>query len=138
MRIAVSACLLGEKCKYNGGDNLNARVIDFVRGHEVIPVCPERAAGMPSPRPPVEIRCGRLVDCHGRDVDACYRAGVARTMEMLEERPVDMAILQPRSPTCGVHQVYDGSFSGVRVAGQGILAQALAERGIPLREPEEL
>ena len=138
MRIVVSACLLGEKCKYNGGDNRNARVIDFVQGHEVIPVCPERAAGMPSPRPPVEIRCGRLVDCHGHDVDACYRAGVARTIAMLGDKPVDLAILQPRSPTCGVHQVYDGTFSGVRTEGRGILAQALAERGIPLREPEEL
>ena len=59
MRIVVSACLLGEKCKYNGGDNRNARVIDFVQGHEVIPVCPERAAGMPSPRPPVERNANR-------------------------------------------------------------------------------
>ena len=92
----------------------------------------------PVDRPPVEIRCGRLVDCHGHDVDTCYRAGVSRTIAMLGNAPVDLAILQPRSPTCGVHQVYDGTFSGVRTEGQGILAQALAERGTPLREPEEL
>ena len=138
MRIVVSACLLGEKCKYNGGDNRNARVIDFVKGHEVIPVCPERAAGMPSPRPPVEIRCGRLVDCHGHDVDTCYRAGVSRTIAMLGDAPVDLAILQPRSPTCGVHQVYDGTFSGRLVPGQGLTAALLRRRGLEVFSEETL
>lgn len=136
MRIAVSACLLGENCKYNGGNNYNAKVAAFVRGHEVVPLCPERRCGMPSPRPRVEIRAGRLVDEFGTDVDTLYRRGVADSIADMGH--VDMAILQPRSPTCGVHQAYDGSFSGKLLPGQGALAAALAALGIPIYEPEEL
>ena len=138
MRIAVSACLLGENCKYNGGNNRCQAVIDYVQGHEVIPVCPERRCGMPSPRPRVEILHGRLVDEFGKDVDALYRQGVADTLCDLGEEPIDMAILQPRSPTCGVYQIYDGTFSGVRLEGQGALAAALKKLGVTLKEPWEL
>lgn len=138
MRIAVSACLLGENCKYSGGNNLNQAVADFVRGHEVIPVCPERRCGMPAPRPRVEILNGRLVDEFGKDVDALYRQGVADTLADLGEEKVDLAILQPRSPTCGAYQVYDGTFSGKLLEGRGALAAALQERGIPVKEPWEL
>lgn len=137
MRIAVSACLLGENCKYSGGSNRNQQVIDFVQGHEVIPVCPERRCGAACPRPRVEILHGRLVDEFGHDVDALYRQGVADTMRDLPEG-VGLAILQPRSPTCGAYQIYDGSFSGKLVDGQGALAAALREAGIPVKEPWEL
>lgn len=136
MRIAVSACLLGEKCKYNGGDNANAKVAAFVQGHEVVPLCPERRCGMPSPRPRVEIRAGRLVDEFGTDVDELYRRGVAGSIADMGR--VDMAILQPRSPTCGARQVYDGSFSGRLLPGQGALAAALTALGVPVYEPEDL
>lgn len=136
MRIAVSACLLGENCKYNGGDNYSEKVAAFVQGHEVVPLCPERRCGMPSPRPRVEIRAGRLVDEFGTDVDTLYRQGVADSIADMGK--VDMAILQPRSPTCGAHQVYDGSFSGRLLPGQGALAAALMALGIPVYEPENL
>lgn len=138
MRIAVSACLLGENCKYSGGNNRNQRVIDFVRGHEVVPICPERLAGMPAPRPPVELRDGRAVQKSGADVDAIYREGVNRTMALLAREPVALAILQPRSPTCGVRQVYDGAFAGRLIPGEGLLARALREAGIPTVEPDDL
>lgn len=136
MRIAVSACLLGENCKYNGGNNYSEKVAAFVQGHEVVPLCPERRSGMASPRPRVEIRHGRLVDEFGADVDALYRQGVADSIADMGH--VDMAILQPRSPTCGAHQVYDGSFSGKLLPGQGALAAVLTALGIPIYEPEEL
>lgn len=135
MRIAVSACLLGENCKYNGGNNHSEKVAAFIQGHEVVPLCPERCC-MPSPRPRVEIRNGRLVDEFGTDVDALYRQGVQDSLAAMGA--VDMAILQPRSPTCGVHQVYDGSFSGKLLDGQGALAAALMALGVPVYEPWEL
>ena len=138
MRIVVSVCLLGENCKYSGGNNLNQAVVDFVRGHEVIPVCPERRCGMPAPRPRVEILHGRLIDEFGKDVDALYRRGVADTIADLGDKPIDLAILQPRSPTCGVHEVYDGTFSGRKLPGQGALAEALGKMGVTLKEPSEL
>lgn len=138
MKIVVSACLLGAKCKYNGGDNYNEAVAAFVQGHEVIRVCPERAAGMPSPRLCVECKNGILVDSEGRNVDAVYRQGVANTLKELEGQTIDLAILQPRSPTCGVRQVYDGTFSGKLIEGQGIFARALMEKGIRVVEPTDL
>lgn len=138
MTILVSACLLGENCKYNGGNNRNERVLRFVAGHEIIPVCPEMLGGLPSPRKPVEWRNGRAVTRDGDDWTEAFRLGVVRAMALIEGKRIDLAILQSRSPTCGVKQIYDGTFSGTRIAGQGALAQALAERGIPLMDAEDV
>ena len=138
MRVVVSACLMGRKCKYNGGDNASAAVQAFVQGHEAVAVCPEQLAGLPTPRTCIEQRCGRLVDRDGNDVDAQCRAGVQRAMEIIEGRQIDLAILQSRSPTCGVKQIYDGTFSGTRIDGMGALARALKERGIPLMDAEDV
>lgn len=138
MRIAVSACLLGENCKYNGGNNRNERVLRYVAGHEVIPVCPERAGGLPCPRKPVEWRAGRAVTADGTDCTAEFTLGVQLTMTRLADSPVDLAILQSRSPTCGVHQIYDGTFTGTKIHGKGLLARALKEAGVPLLDAEDV
>lgn len=138
MTILVSACLLGENCKYNGGNNLNERVLRYLAGHEIIPVCPEMLGGLPSPRKPVEWRDGHAVTRDGDDWTAEFRLGVARAMALIGDRPIDLAILQSRSPTCGVKQVYDGTFTGRKIPGQGALAKALAERGIPLMDAEDV
>ncbi len=138
MTILVSACLLGENCKYNGGNNRNERVLRYVAGHEIIPVCPEMLGGLPSPRKPVEWRDGHAVTRDGDDWTAEFRLGVARAMALIGDRPIDLAILQSRSPTCGVKQVYDGTFTGRKIPGQGALAKALAERGIPLIDAEDV
>lgn len=136
MKILVSACLLGRNCKYSGGNNRNGKVLSFLKGKEYIPVCPEVEAGMPVPRPPVEIRQGRVVSRDGKDLDAVYRRGVARVMA--EMGTVDLAILKSGSPTCGVHEIYDGTFSGRKIKGRGILAEALAKAGIPVIDEKEL
>ena len=138
MTILVSACLLGENCKYNGGNNLNERVLRYLAGHEIIPVCPEMLGGLPSPRKPVEWRDGHAVTRDGDDWTAEFRLGVARAMALIGDRPIDLAILQSRSPTCGVKQVYDGTFTGRKIPGQGALTKALAERGIPLTDAEDV
>ena len=136
MKILVSACLLGRNCKYSGGNNRNEKVLSFLKGKEYIPVCPEVEAGMPVPRPPVEIRQGRVVSRDGKDLDAVYSRGVARVMA--EMGTVDLAILKSGSPTCGVHEIYDGTFSGRKIKGRGILAEALAKAGIPVIDEKEL
>lgn len=138
MTILVSACLLGENCKYNGASNLNERVLRYLAGHEIIPVCPEMLGGLSSPRKPVEWRDGHAVTRDGDDWTAEFRLGVARAMALIGDRPIDLAILQSRSPTCGVKQVYDGTFTGRKIPGQGALAKALAERGIPLMDAEDV
>lgn len=137
MKIIVSACLLGKRCKYNGGDNYRQEVVDFCRGKEVIPVCPEIEAGMPCPRPPVEIVGGKVTDCHGKDVDEKYRKGVEKVLEEIGDTPVALAVLKSRSPTCGVHEIYDGTFTGRKIKGSGILAEALRNKGIPVIDEED-
>lgn len=138
MVILVSACLLGENCKYNGGNNRNERVLRYVQGHEVIPVCPEVLGGLPCPRKPVEWVGDRVLTRDGDDCTENFRIGVQRALETIADQHVDLAILQSRSPTCGVKQIYDGTFSGVRIDGQGALAKALAARGIPLMDAEDV
>ena len=112
MKVLVSACLLGENCKYNGGNNYSSVVAEVVKDKEVLPVCPEMLAGMGCPRTPIEIVDGVLMDRDGNNVDAAMREAVVQTMEMIRKENIQCAILQSRSPTCGVNEIYDGSFSG--------------------------
>ena len=138
MTILVSACLLGENCKYNGGNNRNERVLCYVEGHEVIPVCPEMLGGLPCPRKPVEWVGERVLTKDGDDCTENFRLGVQKAMDIIGDKHIDLAILHSRSPTCGVKQIYDGTFSGVRIDGMGALARALHERGIPLMDAEDV
>ncbi len=138
MKVLVSACLLGRNCKYNGGNNRNRAVLDFLRGHEIVAVCPEVAAGLGTPRTPVEIVSGVVRDQAGNSYDAALRAAVARILEEIAPLGIDCAVLQSRSPTCGVNQVYDGTFSGTRIAGSGVLAQALKDAGYRVIDAEDI
>ncbi|MBQ3485489.1 MAG: DUF523 domain-containing protein [Clostridia bacterium] len=138
MTILVSACLLGQNCKYNGGNNRNERVLRYVDGHEIIPVCPEMLGGLPCPRKPVEWVGDRVLTRDGDDCTEAFRLGVQRALAAIDGKQIDLAILQSRSPTCGVKQIYDGTFSGVRIAGQGALAKALKEKGVPLMDAEDV
>ena len=138
MAVVVSACLLGENCKWDGGNNQNERVIAFCAGKEVIPVCPEVAGGLPVPRAPSEIREGRVTAKDGADVDAAFRMGAQKSLALCEGKTIELAILKARSPSCGKDCVYDGSFSGALVHGDGVFAAMLKERGIPVfTETEE-
>ncbi len=139
MRIAVSACLLGERCKYSGGNNRCEDLVETLRGHELIPVCPEVLGGLDTPRSPAELVEGVVRTRDGLNVDDAYRHGAGRALEVIKQAGgCDMAILQPRSPSCGVHQVYDGTFTGSLVTGQGVFARLLAEQGVARYEPTEV
>ena len=137
-KIAVSACLLGENCKYSGGNNKNEAVLKFVEGKEVIPVCPEVAGGLPTPRVPVELVNGMAINRDGINVDKEFRLGVERILNKLENEDVELVILQPRSPSCGTKQIYDGTFTGTLIPGQGMFVKALIEKGYKVVEPDEL
>ena len=138
MKILVSACLLGENCKYNGGNNYCARVAEYVKDKEVITVCPEVMAGMGIPRTPIEIADGILMDRNGNNVDAALRSAVVQAMEMVRKEEIECAILQSRSPTCGVNEVYDGSFSEKLIPGSGVFAQALRDAGYRVVDAEDI
>ena len=137
-KIAVSACLLGENCKYNGGNNKNDAVVNFIKGKEVISVCPEVAGGLPTPRVPVELVNGVAINRDGINVDKEFRLGVERMLEKLADEDIDLVILQPRSPSCGTKQIYDGTFTGILKPGQGMFAKALMEKGYKVVEPDDL
>ena len=138
MKILVSACLLGENCKYNGGNNYCPAVVAFAEGKDVIPVCPEMEAGYGCPRTPIEIVDGVLFDKNGNNVDAPMRDAIAAILQRIEEQQIGCAVLKSRSPTCGVRQVYDGTFSGTLKDGMGLFAQALREAGISVIDSEEI
>ena len=136
MKITVSACLLGHDCKYNGGNNRSQKVLDYLEGHEVIPVCPEVAGGLPIPRVPVELKNGRAINRNGEDVTEFFRRGVEKEMAKMQD--IDLAILQPRSPSCGCKQIYDGTFRKSLIDGKGMFAQALEKAGIPMLDGDDV
>lgn len=138
MKVLVSACLLGRKCKYNGGSNYNPAVAAYVADKEVVEYCPEVMAGLGIPRTPIEIVDGALMDRNGNNVDAVLREAVAKTMAEIRELDIDCAILQSRSPTCGVNQIYDGTFSGALIPGSGAFAQALKDAGYRVIDAEDI
>ena len=138
MKIMVSACLAGENCKYNGRNNRNEKVLQLTEGNEVITVCPEQMGGLPTPRVPSEIRDGVVTAEDGRVVDEEFRAGAAKCLEIaLREQP-DLIVLQSRSPSCGVKQRYDGTFTGTLRDGSGVTAELLMENGFRCVDVEDL
>ena len=138
MKILVSACLLGRNCKYNGGNNLNPQVVELLKDHVAVEICPELMAGLGVPRTPIEIVDGEVKDRNGNSVDAALRGSVEMILSQVRREGIRYAILKSRSRTCGVRQVYDGSFSGTVVDGAGVLAQALMEAGCQVYDSEEL
>lgn len=137
MKVLVSSCVLGKNCKYNGKNNYNAKVAEFLQGQEVIEICPEMLAHMPIPRASAEIVNGTVMDIDGKNVDAEYRNAVKLALERIENVAFDLAILQSRSPTCGVNQIYDGSFTGRLTKGHGLFAEALIQAGYKVMDSEE-
>ena len=132
--LLVSACLLGEKCKYSGGSNENPGVIGLGERYRLIPVCPEVDGGLPTPRKPAEIKeiSGerRVVTNAGEDVTEEFCRGAAMTLETAKQYGCVWAVLKERSPSCGSGQIYDGTFSSTVVAGDGITAALLKKNGI--------
>lgn len=138
MKIMVSGCLLGENCKYNGGNNYSEKVAEYIKGHEVISLCPECMGGLPTPRIPAEIVDGVVTNREGQVVDEEFRRGAKIALEIARKEQIDVAILQSRSPSCGSKQIYDGTFSGVKVDGQGVFAKLLKEHGFHMIDAEDL
>ena len=146
--ILVSACLLGECCKYSGGHNRSQAVIDYLQGHEYLTICPEVFGGLPTPRPPAEIVGGTAKDIidgraqiynnQGQDVTASFLADAFKVAKMASEYQAKAAILQDRSPSCGVNKVYDGSFTGCLKPGMGVTALLLQDLGLKLFVEEDL
>ncbi|MBE5790407.1 MAG: DUF523 domain-containing protein [Clostridiales bacterium] len=137
MKIMVSACLLGMNCKYNGGNNRNEALLRRLSGHEILPVCPEAAGGLPTPRVSAEIVDGTVINREGRNVDTAFRSGAAAVLELAKREKPDLIILQSRSPSCGVKEIYDGTFSGRLIPGQGVFAALARDAGYTVQDVED-
>lgn len=137
MKVLVSACILGCNCKYNGKNNRNEAVVEYLKGKEILRICPEILANMPIPRPSAEIVNGVVMNDLGNNVDSDYKRAVALALEKIEGQRIDLVILQSRSPTCGVNNIYDGTFSGKLISGQGLFARALIAKGYHVIDAED-
>ncbi|MFR5874991.1 MAG: DUF523 domain-containing protein [Eubacterium sp.] len=131
-KILVSACLLGECCKYSGGNNKNDAVIGLSEYFELIPVCPECFGGLPVPREPSEIKNGRVYSKSGDDVTDNFISGAEQTLYIAKECNCPAAVLKERSPSCGFGEIYDGSFKGIICNGNGITADLLYKNDIQI------
>ena len=138
MKVIVSACLAGDNCKYNGGNNLNQKMMDFLQTHEIIKVCPEVLGGLPTPRPSAEIVDGQVMNTQGRDVTGEFTLGAQRAFEIVQKEKPDLIILQSRSPSCGIKQIYDGTFSGKKIHGHGLFAELCIKAGYKVLDIEDI
>ena len=138
MIIGVSACLLGENCKYSGGNNYSERVMEYIKGHEVVSICPEVLGGLPIPRDPAEIVDGVVKHKDGSSVDKEFRDGAKKALEILKDKGAEFVILQSRSPSCGVDSIYDGTFSGKLIPGNGVFVELLKSEGLKVIDVENL
>lgn len=135
-RYVVSACLAGQACRYDGGSSPNPMVCELVRTGQAIAVCPETLGGLPVPRIPAEIRDGRVLSRDGTDITEAFMQGAQKALYLATEAGCSEAILKARSPSCGSVDIYDGSFSGKKIPGEGVFARLLREAGIPVRTEE--
>jgi Uncharacterized conserved protein len=139
----ISACLLGTKCKYDGGSNETAWVKEFASTHSICAVCPETLAGLLSPRDPCEIRKGRVYNADGEDMTDAFRAGAESAYKVIldealvREEKIEGAILKANSPSCGCGTIYDGTFSHTTVIGDGVFAKILLDHGIRIITEKE-
>lgn len=141
--ILVSACLCGLKCRYDGQSNTIEEIVELLNKGEVIPVCPEQLAGLTTPRLPVEIvngegkdvLCGNAkVVSKDNDTDCTdkFIKGAQRTLEIAKALNIKKAILKQKSPSCGYGQIYDGTFKGKLINGNGVTAQLLHDNSIEI------
>ncbi|MDD5342516.1 MAG: DUF523 domain-containing protein [Patescibacteria group bacterium] len=143
----VSACLLGAKCRYSGQAKSDNRMVELDKKEELVPVCPEQLAGLPTPREPVEIQGGgeavlagrgRVVTKSGRDVTQEFIKGAQETLKVAKIFEAKEAILKQKSPSCGCGKIYDGTFSGQLTKGDGVTTALLKQNGIRCVSEEDI
>lgn len=137
--ILISACLLGAPCRYDGRSKPCNAVNELQRTYDLIPVCPEALGGLPTPRPPAEVMPnGLIVNREGTDVTAQYRAGAEAALRIARQHGCRYAVLKEKSPSCGKGRIYDGSFTGTLIDGDGVTVRLLKENGIRIIGESEL
>ena len=137
-KILVSACLIGESCKYNGGNNYNEDVLSYISDKEVYLICPEVMGGLEIPRIPCEIVNTKVINANGEDKTQEYKKGASIALEIAKKHQIKKAILKAKSPSCGKNKIYDGSFSHTLTNGDGITASLLEKNGIEILDENDI
>ena len=129
-RILISACLVGDNVKYDGGNNKSPLIDKLLEKYELIPFCPEVEGGLSTPRSPSERKDGRVINMDGDDVTAAFERGAELAFNICLFLKIKKVILKERSPSCGKKEIYDGSFSHKVISGMGVTAEYLTSKGI--------
>lgn len=138
MKVLVSNCLLGINCRYKGDNCKNEKVLEFLKDKEVIGICPEVEGGLPTPRDPSEIVNDKVISKAGKDVTNEYKKGASIALKLAQENNVDLVLFKAKSPSCGSGLIYDGTFSGNKIPGNGIAADLLIKNGFKVISEEDL
>ncbi|NPV42971.1 MAG: DUF523 domain-containing protein [Firmicutes bacterium] len=147
--VLISGCLIGINCKYNGSNNKTREIVELVKKGLAVPFCPEQLGGLPTPRYASEIQQGsgedvlegraRVINQIGQDVTENFKRGAEEALKLAKILGTKFAILKSKSPSCGYGKIYDGSFSGVLVNGNGVTAALFLKNGIKvITEKDEI
>ncbi len=137
-KVLISACLIGENTKYNGGNNFIKSVEKLYPLCDLIIICPEVMSGLKTPRSPSEIKNGKVINKANKDVTSFFKSGASLITYIVEQNNVKYALLKENSPSCGVHHIYDGTFSNNLIKGNGITTQELIKKGIQVFSEKEI
>ncbi|MCR5184556.1 MAG: DUF523 domain-containing protein [Bacilli bacterium] len=137
-KILISACLVGDKTRYDGKHNLNPSISQLLEKYELVPFCPEVEGGLPTPRNPSEIKGDKVIMDNGHDVTDNFKEGAIKALMLCQFLKIKIAVLKERSPSCGTHQVHDGSFKNKLIEGMGITAKLLKENNIDVYSEDEI
>ena len=137
MKYAISSCLMGVNCKYNGGNNVNKALIKRMKDKQVLLICPEVLGGLSVPRACCEIVGQSVLNTEANDVSMQFYKGASKALEEIIAFHADLVITQSRSPSCGKGIIYDGSFQKKLIEGNGIFVQMLIDKGFPVMDIQE-
>lgn len=136
-KILISACLVGENCRYDGKNALVKELKELTKYYDLIPICPEVSGGLKTPRFPSEIKDGKVISKNDKDVTEFYNNGAYWAKSVCLLYNVKLAILKEKSPSCGVHQIYDGTFSNNLIEGEGITTKKLKQMHVKVINEKE-
>ena len=139
-KLLISACLIGSDVKYDGGNNrLPSDILNKLKEkYELVSFCPEVGGGLSIPRNPSEQRGSKVFMDDGREVTNEFLSGARKALTICQNQGIRTALLKERSPSCGVHQIYDGNFNHNKIDGQGVAAELLIKNGIKCFSEEEI
>ena len=137
-KILISACLVGDKCKYDGHTNYTPLIKDLLEKYELVPFCPEVEGGLPTPRKPSERKGDKVVNNAGKDVTRNFQLGAEKALNICKYLNIKIAILKENSPSCGVNQIYDGNFKNKLIKGEGVTTELLRKNGISVYNENQI